>query len=230
MDTQQFKDLAFFAVVLFSAIGYWIASGSSRSDYRLLNVSLGIALFFGIGLLVYHVIGLCFDIDALWKTVIAIVVIVFTAYCWKRYLAMPTFNLLRDWGVTTTYFGPQRTWDTIISVANRTFYLYEVELECGVHLISDMQKLVYEEKIDFTPDMITDEEGNVALIVTEIREKEGKKTVNEFINEHGMTEYTYVPASKIKKIKSYFKTDKNCLLVSVKQALHLSKEKSNSST
>lgn len=201
----------FLLIFFFSAVGYWVASGAARANYKTLHVALGIALFFLIGLGTYYFIKQYFDIHIVWRIIIAGFVIIATAYIWRRWWAEPVFQKLRNWSVTTTSFGPSKTWDMIESVPKRKFHYYRVELEDGTQMGSDTEKLQnMDEKDDECPsEMIIDEEGNVALFVTEIWKKGKKKPIkNNFIDEHGRIEYTYIPASKIRMIQAYFKHDK----------------------
>ena len=212
MVTEYFdKDPSLFLIILLSAIGYWVASGAARADYKLLHVALGVSLFFSFGFGVYYIIGLCFEIYVFWKIIFAGIVIIFIAYFWRRWWSTQLSTFLRKQGITTRNFGPSRTWDTIISIPKRKFYRYHVELKCGMRLISDTQKLVNEGKVDCSPAMISDEEGNVALIVTEIfRENDVESTSVDYIDEKGILDYTYIPVSNIKTIKAGYKT-KRCI-------------------
>lgn len=199
----------FFGILFLGAFGYWIASGAIRANYRLLHVTLGVALFFVFGLGTYYIIEQWFDVHAAWGIIGAFVVITITAYLWRRWIAELVFQYLRDLGITTTSFGPSRAWDILESTPGREFHYIRVHLESGGMLGSNQNNLSIEkneDRLDFEPDVITDEQGNVALIVTE---KWGKnddepKTAT-IIDEDGCTKFTYIPASNITKIEAYIK-------------------------
>lgn len=205
--TEYFtNDPILFLILLFGVISYWIASGAERANYRLLHVILGIALFFGIGFGIYYIIKLCSNSPGIGTTV-GIVAVVISAYLWRRWLADCVYQYLRDWGITATSFGPSRVWDTIISAPERRFYHFHVELNDGTVLVSNTKKLV---KIDpdCPPEMRSDEEGNVALLVTKIRKKNKKTIKNKPVSKKRMMEYTYIPASSIRTIRAHFRKEK----------------------
>lgn len=195
-------------ILFLGAVGYWIASGAAHANYRALHVVLGVALFFIIGFGTYYIIGRSFDVHVAWKIVAAFASIAVIAYCWRRWWAEPVFVFLRNWSVTTTSFGPSKTWDIIESVPGRRFHYYRVELTDGTQMGSDTASLVNMD-IDFPPEIIVDEEGNVALVVTEIwKDGEDESISHNPIDEYGRTEYTYIPAANVKMIELYFKQDK----------------------
>lgn len=203
-------EVSSFLIVLVGAIGYWLASGAERANYKVLHVAIGVSLFFMITLYVNQFLEKYFD--PIFTLIISIVAVSVIAIVWRRWLAERAFLLLRRLGVTITPFGPSETWDIITSVPGSTFYSYYVELEDETVLISNTEELVKIKNLNCPPEIITDEKGNIALLVTEIRKK-GKNPIKNtpFNGITKRTEYTYIPSSNVKMIKTYFDV-KNCCI------------------
>ena len=201
-----------FLFFILGALGYWMASGAVRADYKILHVFLGVAWFSVIGILAHCLISQYFGISSLTEKIIAgiavLAVVIIAAYFWRVYIAEWVFRLLRSLGVTTTPFGPSGAWDILESTPDgREFHYVRVSLVGGKQLGSDLAKLTrkwLEKEIDFSPDIIVDEQGNVALIVTDVwGEDTDEPESNHPMDECGRTEFTYIPSSNITRIQVY---------------------------
>lgn len=208
-------------LVLLAAFGYWMASGAVRANYRLLHVALGITIFFVLGLVTYYAIEQRFDIYFNWGIVGAFAVVIIIAYLWKRWIADWVFHFLRDWGITSTSFGPAGAWDNFASIPGRDFRYYHIYLKNGDRLSSNAHDLAFKRQkneLDFDPEVIIDEQGNIILMVTKIRtevegeEKKIKETKTKKVVDEGRTKFTYIPASNIEKIEVFIKPKRKCCL------------------
>ena len=208
-------ELLFFAL---GALGYWVASGAVRADYKILHVFLGVVWFSAIGLLAHcsiyfiaqylDISGFVVRIVNVAAAVVAVIAVVLAAYFWRKWVAEWVFRRLRDLGVTTTPFGPSGAWEILEATPDgREFHYVRVSLVGGKQLGSDLARLTrkwMEKEIDFSPDITVDEQGNVALIVTEIWDKDVDDSEKNYpMDENGRTEFTYIPASNITRIQVY---------------------------
>lgn len=218
--TEYFTEDPFLFLILLAGImGHWVASGAERANYRALHVVLGIALFFGIGLLTYWLINRFLDNSKIVAASVSILVIVLGSYVWRRWWSDKAFRGLRKLGITASSFGPSRVWDSIMSIPNTNFQRYHVILKDKTLLISDIDVLREMGNIDVSLGLLADEEGNVALLVTKIQ-KDGEAEIDNVPVEEDTkyTEYTYVPASNIDTIKVYFKKiEKNAVVVAANE-------------
>ena len=204
------NELILFAVVLIGTLGYWIASGAARADYKTLHVTLGIALFTAIGGGVYWIFGPLGFQNPVIGILISFVTVLPIAFVWRRWASEWLFNRLRDLHITTTSFGPSRAWDVLESTPDgREFHYIRVHLADGTELGSNQTALARKrqnKELDFPPDMLTDEQGNVVIIVTETWEKDADTPKeNNPVDSEGRTEFTYIPASNITRIQAYIK-------------------------
>lgn len=202
----------FYGILLLASLGYWVASGAIRANYRLLHVVLGLALFFISGFLLYYLIQIYFDNSLIGKIiggVVSVILVIVIAYRWRKSWAESVFQFLRNFGITTTSFGPDRAWDNFSSIPGREFHYYLIELKNGDRIGSDQYKLSVKEiqkELDFDPDTITDEQGNIIIVATELWKKGKKKSKKSPIkNKKGCTKFTYIPASSIRKIEIFIK-------------------------
>lgn len=206
------QNLMYLAIVLVGGVGYWIASGVARADYKAFHVILGMAWFSIIGLLIYSkILYLCNSpFIALSASLIVVMLI---ALIWRKCLSNKIYQKLRDWNITRTPFGPSETWDIIENQQGLTFHHTRVFLSDGSMLGSNQGKI--EEVIKTLRDkslpienlqrqIISDPQGNIAFLVTEIKEKNCKeiREVN-LVHENNTIELTYIPAGKIEKILFY---------------------------
>lgn len=197
-------------IIFFASIGYWLASGAARSDYKLLHVVLGITSFFILGKAVYHVVGWHFEDHAVLRIAGAGFVVMLSAYFWKRYLAEKVFFILQEFGITTIAFGPERAWDNFISTPGRVFCYYHVYLTNGDRISSDQDGLTMKKnnnEIDFESNMNMDEEGNVVFVATETQCGKTGTTEESIIVDEGRMKFTYIPASNIRKIEAFVKPE-----------------------
>lgn len=204
------NELVPIGIVLSSALSYWIASGASRADYKAFHVALGLLLFSVLWLFVYGAVEQIFGNLITIRVLISSVVVLFVAGLWRTYIAEWVFQYLRNLRITTASFGPSRAWDVFESTPDgREFHYIRVHLVNGVQLGSDQACLAGRRKnneIDFSPGMITDEQGNIVLVVTEIWDKNADDPErNNPVDQHGRTEFTYIPASNITRIQAYIK-------------------------
>ena len=194
-------------ILLFlAALGYWVASGTIRASYKLLHVALGIASFFAFGLITYHIVEQYFNIHAGWKILVAAIVVLSSAYLWKRYLAENVFRILQKLDITITAFGPSRAWDNFVSLPGRSFCYCHVYLINGDRISSDQDDLTAKKQkneLDFEPYVSMDEEGNVVLIATEFRCGKTGDIKEKIIADEGRTKFTYIPASNIARIEAF---------------------------
>lgn len=203
------NELILFGIILIGSIGYWIASGASRADYKAFHVVIGVSLFCVLWLGIYWVAEQCLD-NLIIKILISSLVVGLVACFWRKYFADWVFQCLRRLKITTTGFGPSRAWDALESAPDgREFHYVRVHLTNGEKLGSDQSSLARkwkEKRIDFPPDIITDEQGNIVLVVTEIWDKDADEPEKHNpVDEHGRTEFTYIPASNIVRIQTYIK-------------------------
>lgn len=209
MDIQN---LMYLAIILVGGVGYWIASGAARADYKAFHVVIGMAWFSIIGLLSYLVF-LCLSVDHLVAIPVSLIVVMILAFIWRRYLSDWVFEAFRYFNITYTPFGPSETWDIIENTRGSTFHHIRVFLSDGSMLGSNQGKI--KKAIETLPDrsllkknlkpqIISDPRGNIALFVTEIKESNCKETRNvNLVHENNTIELTYIPAGKIDKILVY---------------------------
>lgn len=213
MFSEIFSD-NLFLVTLIGAIGYWCASGAERADYKILHVAIGISLFFVLALIVYCTLEQF--VPSLISLGISLIIVACIAVLWRKLLAERTFRLLRGAGITSIPFGPSATFDIIGSVPGRQFHSFSVELKDGKILVSNTQGLGNDELLkehNCPPEIITDEDGNVALLVTEIHEDGKDPIIKDPANKKtDLIEYTYIPASNIRTIKALFNTKRKVRL------------------
>ena len=202
----------FFGILLLAGLGYWVASGAIRANYRFLHVVLGLTLFFVSGFLIYYPIQLYFGgsiIGQILGGIASVVLVVFVACKWRKKWAECAFQFLRNRGITTISFGPDRAWDNFTSTPGRVFHYYYIELKNGDIIGSNQYMLSKKERnkeLDFDPDAMFDEQGNIVLIATKIWKKGEKKSKKLSIKDKkGRTKFTYIPASSIRKIETFIK-------------------------
>lgn len=192
-------------ILLFLALlGFWMASG--RSDYKLLHVALGIASFFAFGLITYHIVEQYFSVRIGWKISGASIVVLSSAYLWKRYLAEKVLQILQKLDITIPSFGPSRAWDNFVSISGRSFCYCHVYLINGDRISSDQDDLAAKKQkneLDFEPYVSMDEEGNVVFIATEFRCGKTGDIKEKNIVDEGRTKFTYIPASNIARIEAF---------------------------
>lgn len=204
----DYGDLKVFAIALVGAMAYWIASGAARADYKALHVLLGVALFSAVGAAVYSAFSIFVYDDLFIGAIVSFVIVTPLAYIWRRWGADWVFPYLQKYRITNTSFGPSRAWDSFHSDADgRGINYLRVHLTNGDELDSDLVLLHdkwEKKKLDFNPGIITDAEGNVVLVVTKIRRKGATEhEENNPVDQEKGTEFTYIPATNITKIRAY---------------------------
>ena len=226
MDSQN---LMYLAIILVGGIGYWIASGAARADYKAFHVVIGMAWFSIIGFLSYQIF-LCLSahyLVAVPAILVAIpaslIVVMILAFIWRRYLSGWVFEVFRYFNITYTPFGPSETWDAIENIRGFSFHHIRVFLSDGSMLGSNQGEIV--EAIKSLPDkslpkknletqVFSDNRGNIAFFVTEIKEANCKERREVSpIHDGGTIELTYIPAGKIDKILVYLGSNRKPSLI-----------------